>query len=176
MTRRGKDAISTWRRLPLLVSVVFGGLLFGVVTLLLPSPRGQIVVDARTVRSVVERRADLLGRDLTPEERAEAIQDHIDEAILVREAYRRGLDRSSGSVRARLLRRMRLAINTEVLPPTPAQMRAFYSANSDRYGAPLVAIEDFVRMDWMLERRAEITERKLSRMMDRYLVDVDRSQ
>ncbi len=160
----------------MLVSIVLGGFLFALITLLLPPPRGKIVVDARTVQSVVERRADLLGRDLSPEERAEAIQDHIDEEILVREAYRRGLDRSSGSVRARLLRRMRLAINTEVLPPTPAQVRAFYSANADRYGAPLDAIEDYVRMDWMLERRTETTERKLSGMMERYDVVVEGRQ
>ena len=165
--------MSAWQRQPFLACLAVGATAWVVSALVLPAPRERIVVDARTVQSVVERRADFLGRDLTPEERDEAIEARIDEEILLREAYRRGLHLSNGRVRARLLRRMRQAINTEVLPPTPAQVRAYYSANRARYpAAALDDIESFVRMDWTFERMAQVTERKLARMLSRYDVEV----
>ena len=55
---------------PLLAFLCVGGFAWAVVELIVPTPHDRIVIDARTAQAVVETRADLLGRDLSPEERA----------------------------------------------------------------------------------------------------------
>ena len=261
-----------WTRAPVLGSVTLGGILFLLGTLVLSEPKERVFINARTVQSVLERRADRLGRELSPEEREEAIQAYVDEELLVREAYRRGLHLSNGSVRRRLLGKMRLGLNAEVPQPTFAQLRAFFNANTGRYQIPesitlahvfyergrpeaidepslidslaagidfstlgdrfwlgpvlaritqqrlagtlgvefaekvvtlppgawvgplessrgthyvqvverhpptlpdLETVEDYVRLDWLNERRAEVTDRKLERAMARYRIEVE---
>ena len=261
-----------WTRAPVLASLALGGVLFLLGTLVLPEPRERLVIDARTVQTVLERRADRLGRELFPEEREAAIQDYVDEELLVREAYRRGLHVTSGLVRRRLLGKMRLGMNAEVPQPTFAQLRAYFNANSERYQIPeavtlahvfyergrpeaideaslieslaaradfralgdrfwlgpvlaqitrdrlagalgvefaertfaltpgvwagplessrgthyvqvverhpptlpdLETVEDYVRLEWLAERRAEVTERKLERATARYRIEVE---
>jgi hypothetical protein len=125
-----------WNHRPLSGFLLLGSLLFGLRTLLLPGPRDEIVVDARTVDRVVESRSDLYARELTAEEREDAIRDHVDEEILLREASRRGLHLTSGTARARLVRKMRTGLNAEVPSPTFSQLRAYYAANSERYRLP----------------------------------------
>ncbi len=125
-----------WTDRPLGGFLLIGGLLFGLRVLLLPGPREEIVIDARTADRVVEARADLYARDLTGDEREDAIRDHADEEILLREAHRRGLHLTSGQARARLVRKMRTGLNAEVPAPTFSQLRAYYAANSERYRVP----------------------------------------
>ena len=261
-----------WTRAPVFGSLALGWILFLLGTLVLPGSRERVVIDARTVQTVLERRADRLGRELSSEEREAAMQAYVDEELLVREAYRRGLHLTNGSVRRRLLGKMRLGMNAEVPQPTFAQLRAYFNANNERYQIPeavtlahvfyapgqpeapdrpspleamaagadfetlgdrfwlgpvlaritrgrlagalgvefaeetfavtpgiwagplessrgthyvyvverhqpslpeLETVEDYVRLDWLNERRAEVAERKLERMMARYRVDVE---
>jgi parvulin-like peptidyl-prolyl isomerase len=261
-----------WTRAPVIGSLALGAVLFLLAALVLPEPRERLVIDSRTVQTVLERRADRLGRELSPEEREEAIQDYVDEELLVREAYRRGLHLTNGSVRRRLLGKMRLGMNAEVPQPTFAQLRAYFNANSERYQIPeavtfahvyferegpegvdeaalfealaagadfralgdrfwlgpvlaritqerlagtlgvefaeavfgltpgawagplessrgahyvyiverhlpslpeLETIEDYVRVDWLNERRLEVSQRKLERMVARYRIEVE---
>lgn len=113
-----------------------GGILFAVLSPLLPGSRELIVLDGRAVEAVLDARADRLGRELTPQEREETIRDHLDQEILVREAYRRELHMRDSGVRARLLRRMRLAVSEGIPEPSRSQLRAYYSTNSARYQQP----------------------------------------
>ena len=125
-----------WTQGPVLCSLALGGALFLLFAWILPEPKEPVVIDVRTVQSVLKRRADRLGRELSPEDREEAIQDYVDEELLVREAYRRAFHLTNGSVRRRLLGKMRLGMNAEVPQPTFAQLRAYFNANSDRYQIP----------------------------------------
>lgn len=113
-----------------------GVVLFALARPLLPLPGEPIVVEARTLDDILEREADGLGRDLTPDERDARIQRHVDEEILLREAYRRGLHQASAPVRARLLRRMRLALSEGIPQPSRSQLRAYFNTNSARYRTP----------------------------------------
>jgi hypothetical protein len=94
------------------------------------------VVDARTVDEITETRADALGRDLTPDERAETIQRHVDQEIVLREAYRLGIHETDAMTRARLLRRMRAALSEGVPMPSRSQLLAYFNTNSATYQMP----------------------------------------
>ena len=121
------------RALPLLGPLLVGGGLFLAFGPFLPSSKEVIEVDARSIEALQNERADRLGRELTPSERTETIRRYVDEEILVREAYRRGLHLTDPGVRARLLRRMRLALSEGIPEPSRSQLRAYYSSNSERY-------------------------------------------
>jgi hypothetical protein len=58
-----------------------GAGLFAATYPLLPHPGDPIVVDARTLDDILEREADGLGRDLTPDERTARVERHVDEEI-----------------------------------------------------------------------------------------------
>ena len=118
---------------PLVGPLLVGSVLFLALGPLLPSSKGLIEVDVWTVEAIVDERADRLGRELTESERAETIRSHVDQEILVREAYRRGFHLTHPGVRARLLRRMRLALSEGIPEPSRSQLRAYYSSNSERY-------------------------------------------
>ena len=119
--------------LPLLGPLLAGSALFLALGPLLPSSRELIEVDARTIEALVEERADRLGRELIPSERDATVRAHVDQEILVREAYRQGFHLRDPGVRARLLRRMRLALSEGTPEPSRSQLRAYFSSNSARY-------------------------------------------
>ena len=113
-------------RRPVLGSLLLGGGLFIVAAAVLLGRRKPIIIDAQTVMSVVEDRADMVGHDLSAEERRQTIDDYVEEEILVREAFRRGLHLTDGAARGRLIRKMRLAMNGEASEEELARMRAHH--------------------------------------------------
>ena len=121
-----------WRREPLLSFAATGGVLFFILAPNLPWGRETIRIDARTAAAIVERRANLEGRELSEEERDRAIEDYVREEILVREAYRNGWHLQNGRVRQRLLLAMRTALSEDVPAASTAELRAYYQANADR--------------------------------------------
>src|SRR5919201_631794 len=124
--------IALWRfvrREPLAQFALAGGLLFALSPVRSnPFARERIIVSADTVRQLVADRELLLGRPMSPDERRALVGGYIDDEILVREAYARGLDREDGAVRRRLLEVMRFVIGDEPPEPTPAQLREFLRA------------------------------------------------
>ena len=118
---------------PLSGFLVLGGLLYALAMTFLPLGRERFVIDVRTIDGVLESRADRVGRDLTAEERDAAVQDHIDEEILLREAHRRGIHLRHSPSRSRLIRRMRLELTRGLPTPSRAQLRAYYRTNAARY-------------------------------------------
>ena len=77
------------------------------------------------------------GRELTAEQREQAIEDHVGEEILLREAYRHGWHLENGRVRQRLILAMRAALTKALPEPSTAQLRAYYQANAERYRVPV---------------------------------------
>jgi len=130
-----------WQREPFLSFSIFGGLMFLLLLPYLASNKETIVIDARTRDSVIERRTNLEGRELTSDERDQAIADHLRDEMLVREAHRNGWHLENGRVRQRLVLAMRTALNEDVPEPSLAQLRAFFQATADRYRvAPSVSL------------------------------------
>jgi hypothetical protein len=126
-----------WRREPLLSYAIGGGLVFLLLSPYLPSGKQTIVLDSRTIDAVLERRTAVEARELTEEEREQAIEEHVREEILLREAYRHGWHLEDGRVRQRLVLAMRSALLEDLPEPSLAQLRAFYQANAERYRTPV---------------------------------------
>ncbi len=127
--------LKTIARDPLFHFAVLAVLIFVADLLWAPAEQENIHVDATTIRFLEEQRADLLLRALTKEERAEIVNNYIEQEILLREAYARGLDRTS-RFRTQLIRKMRLLLSTDVSDPGADELRAFYDAEIDRFTAP----------------------------------------
>jgi PPIC-type PPIASE domain len=123
-----------WRE-PLVHFLVLGAVLFVAYGLLSPSGRDTIVVDRASIDRAVAERAALLARPLTEAERHAAITMLIDDEILLREAYRRGLDRDAVVTR-HLVQKMRYLLGEEQPEPSEADLRSFLEANRERYRTP----------------------------------------
>jgi parvulin-like peptidyl-prolyl isomerase len=91
----------------------------------------------------VDEQAALLGRPLTDEERRAIVERAIGDAVLLREAYKRGLDQDA-VVRRHLVQKMRFVLGEEVPEPTEAELRAYLDANRERYRSPPTVTLDHV--------------------------------
>ena len=119
--------------------MVAGALLFGVDYLrggADPAPN-RVTVDAATVDRLEETFRQRQGRPPSEEERAELIDDHIEEEILVREALKLGLHESDRIVRRRLVQAMRFLTEdmTPIEEPTGRELRAYLEEHRDAYAA-----------------------------------------
>jgi parvulin-like peptidyl-prolyl isomerase len=129
-----------WRE-PLVHFLALAALLFVIYDLLLPAEQERLVIDRASVKAAVDQQAALLGRPLTEDERAAALERAIDDAVLLREAYRRGLDRDA-VVQRHLVQKMRFVLGEEVPEPSEAELRAYLAANRERYrGPPTVTLD-----------------------------------
>jgi hypothetical protein len=95
-----------------------------------------IMVTPETLEALEEERTQLLGRPLTDAERERLREDWIDQEVLVREAYRQGLDRGDGVIRHRLVEKMRVLLREKPREPTRAELEAFHREQPERYRSP----------------------------------------
>ena len=98
--------------------------------------KSRILVDQATADYLIRRREDLELRVLDPAERANVIDAYVEDEILYREAYRRGLDQGDSRMRRNLVLKMRGLITGELDPPDEAELRRFFEANRDRFVRP----------------------------------------
>ncbi|CAB5090124.1 hypothetical protein D3OALGA1CA_853 [Olavius algarvensis associated proteobacterium Delta 3] len=118
---------------PILHFILLGLIAFSVYTHLNPPDRETIRITTQTIDALVQQRESIAQKAITPETRQSIIEGHIEDEVLLREAYKRGFDKNDYRVRKRILNIMRTSL-TEVIPePSVAQLRAFYEANRDRY-------------------------------------------
>ena len=100
----------------------------------------EIEVTVQMTDQIAEAAEELVGRPLTTEEVELAVADFVDEEILVREAFRQGLDRGDRRVRPMLIEHARSellrAASYEPAEPTQAMLRAYYDEHRDSYGIP----------------------------------------
>lgn len=123
------------RREPLIHFLLIAFLLFVADGLLNGDRREEIRVDANTLDYLVKQRSEVLMRELSNEERSALLDDYIEEEVLVREAYKRGLDKG-GRMRRQLVRKMRAMLAEDLPEPTEADLRAFFEAHPERYRLP----------------------------------------
>jgi hypothetical protein len=123
-------------REPLVHFLVLGACLFAIDAFRRGGDDTTIVVTQATVEALVEEREDLLLRPLTPDERAKLVSGWIDEEVLLREAYRLGLDEEDGAIRSRLLEKMRFLLDEEPLEPSREELEELYFSDPERYESP----------------------------------------
>jgi hypothetical protein len=120
---------------PLVHFLVLAALLFVAYALLAPAGEDRIVIDRAAIDRAVAEQETVLARPLSEEERQAAIRSLIDQEVLLREAYRRGLDRDA-VVQRHLVQKMRLILAEDQAEPSEAELRAFLEANPERYRTP----------------------------------------
>jgi hypothetical protein len=123
------------RREPLVHFLALAALLFVAYHLLTPAARESIVIERASIDEVERRQEQLLGRPLSDDERRALVESAIDDEVLLREAYRRGLDRDA-VVRQHLVQKMRFILGEEEAAPTEAELKAYLAANRERYRSP----------------------------------------
>jgi hypothetical protein len=115
--------------------VVLGALLFAASALWEARRRETIVIDRATIETLVQQRSQLLGAPPSAEERALLVEGVVEDAVLLREAYRRGLEQDE-LVERHLVQKMRFVLGEEIAPPEDTELRAFFTAEAERYSNP----------------------------------------
>lgn len=131
------------RREPLVHFVLLGALLFAASALRDSAGRETIVIDRPTLDALVQQQAEIQGRPPSDQERALLLQGVIDDAVLLREAYRQGLEQDA-VVERHLVQKMRFLLGEEVPEPSEAELRAYFEAEGERYRSPPTVTLDHV--------------------------------
>ncbi|NNL75388.1 MAG: peptidyl-prolyl cis-trans isomerase [Desulfobacterales bacterium] len=118
---------------PVLHFILMGAVAFVAYSHLKSPDRETIKVTTQTIDALVQQRESITQNLTTPEERQNLIEGHIEDEILLREAYKRGFDKNDYRVRKRILNIMRSSLSEVIPEPTVAQLRAFYEENKVRY-------------------------------------------
>ncbi len=118
---------------PALHFVVLGIIASALYMYLKPLDRETIHVTTQTIDALVQQRESIVPNPVTPKERQLLIQSHIEDEVLLREAYKRGFDKSNYRVRKQLLNLMRTSLSDVIPEPSVAQLRVFYDEHQDRY-------------------------------------------
>ena len=99
-----------------------------------------IEVTPRMIDEIAEQQETLYGRPLTDFERVIAKDNYIEEELLVREAFRQGLDRGDRRVRPMLIdhaqRELLRAAEYEPSEPSEPELRSYFEQNVARYRIP----------------------------------------
>jgi len=118
---------------PILHFLILGIIVFILYDRLKPEDRETINITSQTIDALIQQQEEIRQYPLTEKEKQTLIEGHIKDEILLREAFRRGMDKNDYRVRKRLLNMMRSSL-TEVVPePSVAQLKAYYKEISERY-------------------------------------------
>jgi hypothetical protein len=123
-------------REPLIHFLLLAALLFAFDALFSSWRKETIVVDQQTADYLIQQREDLELRTLKPEERRDTIAGFVEEEILFREAYKRGLDKGDSRMRRNMIRKIRGLLVGDVEAPTEEQLRTFFEENRERFASP----------------------------------------
>ena len=118
---------------PLLHFLLLGAISYSLYVSLKPDDLETIHVTSQTIEALVQQSESITQTPVTSEVRKELIEGHIEEEVLIREAYKRGFDKSDYRVRRRILGLMRSSLSEVIPVPSLAQLRTFYEENRDRY-------------------------------------------
>jgi hypothetical protein len=135
---------SRFLREPLVHFAAAGALLFLARSVWSPGDSDRIVVTRETAQALAAAREELLLRPLTAEERERVVSDYIDEEVLLREAYRQGLDRDDPRIRRWLIDKVEFLIDEEPEEPTPQDLDALFREKPERYETPRAISFDHV--------------------------------
>ena len=168
MSNRELGSSGVWafiQREPLALLVVLGVVLYALWALAAPAGQETVRIEEAALRGLETRQVELLGRELTDEERQDLREGFIDDEVLLREALRRGLQFSDGRVRQRLTRIMRGALTETIADPSVAQLQAYFRDNIDRFTTPESASLEQVLYPWGEEHSEEQIRRDLDDLL-----------
>ena len=114
---------------PLVHFLIAAALLFGMDSLFTSGQKDRLVVDRQTADYLVEQREDLLLRELSPVEKEGVVSSFIEEEIMYREAYKRGLDKGDSRMRRNMILKMRGLMVGNLKEPTEDDLRTFFKNN-----------------------------------------------
>jgi hypothetical protein len=129
---------------PILHFILLGAVTFSAYTHLKPKDRETIHITTQTIDALIQQRESISQTPVTPEGREVIVQGHIEDEILLREAYKRGFDRNDYRVRKRLLNIMRTSLSEIIPEPSAAQLRAYYETHKERFQTSPSRTFDFV--------------------------------
>jgi hypothetical protein len=106
----------------------------------------RIVVTAAQVEQARAAAAVLQGREPTAEELAALVEPTVRDEVLYRQALALGLDENDDEVRRRLIEKMQYLTQdlADPAPSSPDDLRAFYSAEPQRFTIPALVTFDQV--------------------------------
>jgi peptidyl-prolyl cis-trans isomerase C len=128
-----KPFLASLLKSPLLHFILIGAIAFVAYSHFKPPDRETIHITTQTIDALVRQQESITQHPVTPGQRQSIIESHIEDEVLLREAYQRGFDKNDYRVRKRLLQIMRTALSEVIPEPTVAQLRAYYEANRERY-------------------------------------------
>ncbi|MEE1674934.1 peptidylprolyl isomerase [Agarivorans aestuarii] len=121
---------------PLLHFLLMGGLIFLADALLASDRKEQIFVDQSSIDYLVKQQERLSLRTYSDEEIDQLIAAYIEDEILYREAYKRGLNQGDTRMRRNMILKLRGLMIAKVKEPSEAQLKDFYQNNLERYTSP----------------------------------------
>ncbi|MGI9201099.1 MAG: peptidyl-prolyl cis-trans isomerase [Woeseiaceae bacterium] len=96
-------------------------------------PDKEIIrINQATADFLIKQRADIQQRSLSPPERQKIINDYIDDEIVWRESYKRGLDKSA-RIRKQMIQNMRFLLTEDVPQPTDEDLKVYFATNKARF-------------------------------------------
>ena len=120
---------------PLLVFIVVASVLFMADRSLNGEDKPEIKLTPTTRLAVLGNEKNLKGSELSEEEKSQAIEDYIDEEVLLKEAYRLGLDNDQ-IIRTRMLRKLKFLYTAELTAPSEKQLMSYYLSHKHEYIKP----------------------------------------
>ena len=123
------------KREPLVHFVIIATLIFGL-EFVLPGQKEKLLIDQQTADFLIKQREDLELRKLGMDERQQVIDAFVEDEILYREAYKRGLDKGDTRMRRNLIRKMRGLLMGEMRKPSDQELKDYFEANRAKYSGP----------------------------------------
>jgi len=119
-------------RAPLLVFIVVSLALFMADRVLNTKGKPMIELTDTVRQSVLNNERNLKGSALSINEQDQAVHDYIDEEVLLKEAYRLGLD-NDPIIRTRLLRKLKFIYAAELIEPSDQVLQDYYQHHKQSY-------------------------------------------
>ena len=95
-----------------------------------------IVVSPELIQGIARQEAAVRGHPLDEEEIDLLIRRYVDEEVLVREAYRRGIDQNDGRIRKILLEKMHFLLGENPELPEEGELESWYRERAHYFGLP----------------------------------------
>ena len=92
---------------PTLHFILLGMVAFTAYSYLKPPDRETIQVTTQTIDALIQQQESITQNPVSPDGRQLIVDSHIEDEVLLREAYKRGFDKNDYRVRKRLLNIMR---------------------------------------------------------------------
>ena len=118
---------------PLVHFFLIGSLLFLLNSVFQVTGKPKILLSNLQARQMYLEQAEMLGRSLDKTDSTQILNTYFEEEILLREAYKQGLDQYDSRIRKRLVEKMRVLLYGEFDQPTEDELMKYYESNRDQY-------------------------------------------